>query len=39
MFEIGKNLLPGDSKIIENTINPKTAAITNSAINIPRQFR
>lgn len=30
--------LPGDSKTIENTIKPKTAAMTNSAMNIPRQF-
>lgn len=30
--------LPGDSRNIENTIKPNTAAITKSAINIPRQF-
>lgn len=31
--------VPGDNKIIENTINPKTAAMTSSAINMPRQLR
>lgn len=30
--------IPGDNKNIENTIKPKTAAITRSAIKIPRQF-
>lgn len=28
----------GDSKKIENTIKPNTAAITSNAIKIPRQF-
>lgn len=31
-------ILPGDNKNIEKTINPNTAAITRSAIKIPRQF-
>lgn len=35
---VGENLLPGDNRIIEKTINPKTAAMTNRAMNIPRQF-
>ena len=31
--------IPGDNRNIEKTINPKTAAITSKAMNIPRQFR
>lgn len=31
--------LPGESKNIENTISPKTAAMTSKAMKIPLQFR
>lgn len=37
--ETDASYLPGESRNIENTIKPKTAAITNRAINIPLQFR